>query len=117
MSFSVEQFDTLVAQAEDAAAGFDGGRITGAIEDLNAFMQSMVHEANRDPKQLIYIRERLERYQRLCAFLQETLHQVLMGALRKGEPSCYTSLTGRTALSAPPGANEIHLAPLIRRYC
>jgi len=117
MSFSVEQFDALVAQAEDAAAGFDGPRIAQAIDDLNAFMQNIEHEGLGDPAQLTYIRERLKRYQGLCAFLQQTLHQVLMGALRQGEPSCYKSQPGRNTLSAPFGANEVHLAPLIRRYC
>ena len=118
MSFSAEKFDALVAQAEDAAARFDGRRIAQAIGALDAYMQDVVlNSPTHDPQQLNHIRERLKRYQGLCAFLKETLHKALMGALQAGEPACYKNRPGHTSLAASHGAKENHLAPLIRRYC
>lgn len=119
MNFSPEKFDALMAQAEDAAAGFDGKGIVQAMDDLTAYMNDIVAQAapgiDAQPT-LHHMVGRLERYQKLCAFLQHTLHTVLVGALQPGGPPCYGG-QHRTSFAAPRGARESHLAPLIRRYC
>lgn len=119
MNFSLEKFDELMAQAQDAAAGFDGRGIVNAMQALTAYMDDLIAQANMGgltEDALQHIRSRLERYQKLCAFLQQTLHNVLMGALQTGGPPCYRG-QGRTSYSTPRGGQESHLAPLIRRYC
>lgn len=116
MNFSIEKFDDLMAQAEDAAAGFDGKKLSIAMAALSTYMDAVVAQAVPQAALLEHMRERLQRYQRLCTFLQQTLHGVLVGALKGANVHCYKPQQYMT-LAAPRGGQETHLAPLIRRYC
>jgi hypothetical protein len=117
MKASAEQFDTLIAAAEKAAASFDGRGVERAMSELAAFMNRVQIEAVDDGPLLQHMHDRLARYQKLCQFLQDTLHRVLVGAVNQGEPACYGHHSGGSHPTSPHGAHQLHTAPLIRRYC
>lgn len=114
---SADKFDTLIAAAEQAAASFDGKGIERAMAALAAYMDQVQAEAIDDSDLLQHMRDRLARYQKLCVFLQDTLHRVLVGALSRGEGSCYSNHIGAAPHTSPHSAHQTHTAPLIRRYC
>ena len=108
MSAGRTAFDACIVAAEDAASHFDGPRLHQAVWALTQSIEAMQAEGSFDQQLLEHVRLRLERYQNLCLFLQQTLHQALRDAASAVGPACYVC----------HGAGRDYVAPpLFRRYC
>lgn len=110
MNTQAAAFDRLLAEAEAAAAAFDGEALSTAIEALAAHVDAMCDpdggHAQADEAALDHMRAGLIRYTRLCAFLQETLHKALLGAV-ESDTARYDLARNRPQPTP---------APLFRRY-
>ena len=108
MSAGRTAFDACIVAAEDAASHFDGPRLHQAVLALTQSIEAMQAEASLDEKAIMHVRRRLESYQNLCLFLQQTLHRALTGAIDEAQPPRYVCEGVPRDRTAPP---------LFRRYC
>lgn len=108
MSAGRARFDACVEAAENAASHFDGPKLVEAVTALSQCVEAMQSDAAIDADTAQHMRRRLERYQGLCLFLQQTLHQALTGAVTQSQSSCYVCDGAARDPAAPP---------IFRRYC
>ena len=97
----LDGFDDVMKRLERATTTFDAASLDAALEELRQWPERL---RGADALALEQVRERLERYQYLCRFLDQTLEEALVDR----EPGEGYGRTHRASSEPPPVLMETY---------
>ena len=97
----LDGFEDVMARLERATTTFDAASLEAALDELRQWPERL---QGADAGALERVRERLERYQYLCRFLDQTLEEALVDR----EPGEGYGRTNHTSSEPPPVLMETY---------